>query len=1060
LKNIFSVIVASAITCSFVTANINKTTNAVSYRNEYTIYGDINADKRIDVYDVINMRNIIVEGNYNDVCDLNRDKKINETDLQFLQNYIHGESVIFDGYFNDDPDEDGVCDLVEISCLKSNPDCADTDEDTISDYDEIVYTRTSPTNKYTRSLAVTDAEDDYDEDNLMNAEEIADGTDPQSNDSDLDGINDYEEIKKYNTNPNDDDSDDDNVSDGDEVKLGLKPNNNKSDGETSDNERTFAQTISSDNALFSNINTDESQYTVSIEVNSAGIAEKSISVHTGEFANASEDNRIIGKSVSFSYNENLKTESAKVYFKLKEADKIENYMIFEYFPDMNYLLPVESKYTGDSVYTETSKLGTYCLVDISEEDVSMNKGARSFANSVILDYELGETEVAFLVDISGSLDETALEETKKSIRDFSQALFEHSENSYITIIGYYLNPVSYDTKIVQYTDSDGVALLNSTTSVDVAISKLLPCTNSKNNDLNTPVMIIDNLRNEGLFSSDCKNKYAFILSDSAYTMTNNIGYKVVIPDDTVDCLNYIHEDNIHINYILSAESYSKSKAVANLKKVCEPLEFGVYSKTATGNFAVNSFASIYSDAIIDLKAVSIAYTSSLNANTIPEKVDRNAFINSLPNSYDKTKVPDADTDGNIDFKEATVKIGAAQLDTNGNLIFPSLYDVCDISESTRIGLEQFMMNKAISDKLISGAIQIIPFSDKILYEDSDGDGMLNKDDPYPDEAFDERFMIVDDINYVPSIEFVEERYEKSRDCYNSFNILTSSPTDIDLMYRAKLSGITVSLLSMNNPSISDELISELLGLGYSMDFGPHPERSECSRSMNHAGFALAHYFANTGLPIIYNEADVCELLSCSKNNLDHFHRNLTRTMRCSEQILMDNQNISIASKKDSKFKAACNVNRGAIDGGFDCDVNNDGNPTYHSNGIQFNYVHRDWWNTIGEAGAAVVADVSRSGDEYIMDYTYYVIDIYEWAWHYDDDMLSGIFHSFHESGDAMEYLMIGSFSGTIKWKKGENAYTMNVCNQIKSTMQNWVDDSEQWNSFNEYDRFINDIINA
>lgn len=86
-----------------------------------------------------------------------------------------------------------------------------------------------------------------------------------------------------------------------------------------------------------------------------------------------------------------------------------------------------------------------------------------------------------------------------------------------------------------------------------------------------------------------------------------------------------------------------------------------------------------------------------------------------------------------------------------------------------------------------------------------------------------------------------------------------------------------------------------------------------------------------------------------------------------------------------------------------------------------------------------------------------MIDIYEWAWHYDKDMLSGILHAFHESGDAQEYLIKGSFSGTIKWTRGEDAYNENVCNQIKSTMQGWVYD-DQWKLFNEYDRFISSII--
>ena len=357
-------------------------------------------------------------------------------------------------------------------------------------------------------------------------------------------------------------------------------------------------------------------------------------------------------------------------------------------------------------------------------------------------------------------------------------------------------------------------------------------------------------------------------------------------------------------------------------------------------------------------------------------------------------------------------------------------------DRTRLEFEQYMANKNISDMLISGAVKITPFSDKILYEDNDGDTIPDKDDPYPDEAFDDRFEIVQDYNYEPSIDFVDERYRNSQNCHAKFDILTFPilPTEVNPMYYGKIIGALVSLSSMNNPSIpTDEIISEILGLGYDMDFGPHPERILNNRSMDNAALALLNYFSNSGIKINYPESATCEMLACSQNNLDHLHRNISRIMRCSEQVLSDNESVYLASKSNSNFKATCNVNRGADDGGLNCDIVDDDNISFHLGyDKQCNYEHRDWWNTVGESGAALVAEVSRSKDEYTINYTYYVIDIYEWAWHYDEDTLSGILHAFHESGEAQEYLMNGSFSGTIKWTKGEDAYTENVRNQINN----------------------------
>ena len=141
-----------------------------------------------------------------------------------------------------------------------------------------------------------------------------------------------------------------------------------------------------------------------------------------------------------------------------------------------------------------------------------------------------------------------------------------------------------------------------------------------------------------------------------------------------------------------------------------------------------------------------------------------------------------------------------------------------------------------------------------------------------------------------------------------------------------------------------------------------------------------------------------------------------------------------------------------------CIVNCGPNRTNPVNPVQCNYVHRDWWNTIGESGTAIVAEISRMGNTYSMNYKYYVSDLYEWAFHYDKDPLSYIMHSYHETGDAQEYKMTGSFSGTVSWEVGETAYTMDVFNQIQDTMKYWQS-AEQWDRSNEYARFVAEAKN-
>jgi hypothetical protein len=64
---------------------------------------------------------------------------------------------------------------------------------------------------------------DPDSDGLNNDIENFAGTDPYLEDTDEDGLSDYQEMMIYNTNPLEKDTDLDGVEDGEELKLGTDP---------------------------------------------------------------------------------------------------------------------------------------------------------------------------------------------------------------------------------------------------------------------------------------------------------------------------------------------------------------------------------------------------------------------------------------------------------------------------------------------------------------------------------------------------------------------------------------------------------------------------------------------------------------------------------------------------------------------------------------------------------------------------------------------------------------------------------------------------------------------
>jgi len=78
----------------------------------------------------------------------------------------------------------------------------------------------------------TDASSDLDADSLTNLEEYLAGTDPSVSDTDDDDLTDYEEINTYSTDPLLSDTDNDSLSDGEEVNdYGTEPTNSDSDND-------------------------------------------------------------------------------------------------------------------------------------------------------------------------------------------------------------------------------------------------------------------------------------------------------------------------------------------------------------------------------------------------------------------------------------------------------------------------------------------------------------------------------------------------------------------------------------------------------------------------------------------------------------------------------------------------------------------------------------------------------------------------------------------------------------------------------------------------------------
>ena len=121
-----------------------------------------------------------------------------------------------------DDDSDTVPDYIE-EFFGSDSAVDDTDGDGLHDYDELYLTFTDPTLVDTDGNGTDDGDEDYDGDGLTNIEESRIGSNPALVDTDGDGLDDYSEVYYYGTDPTRYDTDEDTISDYEEIELGLDP---------------------------------------------------------------------------------------------------------------------------------------------------------------------------------------------------------------------------------------------------------------------------------------------------------------------------------------------------------------------------------------------------------------------------------------------------------------------------------------------------------------------------------------------------------------------------------------------------------------------------------------------------------------------------------------------------------------------------------------------------------------------------------------------------------------------------------------------------------------------
>lgn len=320
-----------------------------------------------------------------------------------------------------DNDGDGLCNYYE-TIIGSDPDVLDTDGDGLSDYDEFKFTATDPSKADTDGNGISDADEDTDNDGLTNKEEVALGTNCFISDTDDDKLSDGDEVNVYGTDPLKPDTDGDGLSDSQEVELGYDPTKEDSDENgTVDSleikEQTKTLAVREDNP--------QAVSEVSVKLKCHGHIDNVVSINDTynlDMRN-SEVVGLVGSPFEFTSSEEF--ESAEITFKYNEeylgsTDENDLRMLWYDEANDNYVpLDAVIDTENNTVTYVTTHFSTYLLVDkpvwIDAMRANINYRTTDTDNTTYYD-------MALVVDVSGSMYGERMDKAKTALNAFVDSM--------------------------------------------------------------------------------------------------------------------------------------------------------------------------------------------------------------------------------------------------------------------------------------------------------------------------------------------------------------------------------------------------------------------------------------------------------------------------------------------------------------------------------------------------------------------------------------------------------------------------------------------------------------
>lgn len=321
-----------------------------------------------------------------------------------------------------DSDGDGLPDGLEMT-YGTDPYSRDTDDDGLTDFEELSILNYNPLVKDTDGNGILDGDEDPDNDRLTNIQESNYGTNMTLRDTDFDTLSDYDEVTVYGTDPLNPDTDGDGVNDGTEIKLGSNPLVAETVFETSD-----------ETSLVADGNDDKADISVKMKSSSEAAGTLRIS-NAGRTQNIMITPSIPGYISAYELSADSEIISAEITFTLGNGlNEIgEAFMpTIYYFNEESGLLEElgNQRIDGRKITAEVSHFSVYLLLNKVAFDEVWSRDIKPpvfDGNSTD-----GVLDIAFVIDVSGSMSGNDPQYLTKTLtRDFIGKMREDKDQAAI-----------------------------------------------------------------------------------------------------------------------------------------------------------------------------------------------------------------------------------------------------------------------------------------------------------------------------------------------------------------------------------------------------------------------------------------------------------------------------------------------------------------------------------------------------------------------------------------------------------------------------------------------------